>query len=112
MRPEDHAVERIDYIESWILSKPNDERQPWLELLEGAYSRYYGKVVTVVFGDKARGEFAIEHKISDSKYVEGYSMRAGSREADYSDFGFLKDLEFHGKMVGIMMQGPSVPFSA
>ena len=56
------------------------------------------------------GKFIIDKNLSDKKHTESFMMHAGSREVDYSDFTFLKDLELHGGK-GIMMQGPVVPIS-
>jgi hypothetical protein len=56
------------------------------------------------------GNLVIEKNLSEKKHTESFMMRAGSREVDYSDFTFLKDLELHGGR-GIMMQGPVVPIS-
>lgn len=111
VRPEDHAVERIDWITSWVSQVPEDQRQNWAELLNCAYSRFYGKVFTLEFVKRPDGKVAIGKQLSEQKYIESYVMHAGARDVDYSDFTFLKDLEMHGTR-GVMMQGPIVPFSS
>jgi hypothetical protein len=111
VRPEDHAMERIDWIASWVLQVPEDKRQHWIGLLNCAYSRYYGKEVCMEFGKGANGEPAITKRFSEKKYTEGYIMHAAARDVDYSDFTFLKDLELHGER-GVLVQGPVVPLSS
>lgn len=111
VRPEDHAVERIDWIVTWISQMPEDQRQEMVGLAECAYSRFYGKEITLEFTKRPDGKISITKQFSKEKHIEGYSMNAGARDVDYSDFTFLKDLELRsGK--GILMQGPVVPFSS
>lgn len=112
VRPEDHAVERIDWIASWVSTVSDDQREGWKDLLDGAYSRLSGKEIRLSFEKAADGKVQITKNISEKRYVEEYALRAGGRHVDYSDFTFLKDLEFHGFMEGILMQGPVIPFSA
>ena len=111
MRPEDHAMERIDWIASWVLQLPEDKRQYWIGLLNCAYSRYYGKEISVVVGKGANGEAAMTKEFSENNYIEGYIMHAAARDVDYSNFTFLKDLELHGTR-GVLVQGPIVPLSS
>jgi len=110
VRPEAHAVERIDWIVSWLAKKPTDQLQRWIDLFDAAYSRYYGMELEVKCHTDSSGKFIIDKNLSDKKHTESFMMHAGSREVDYSDFTFLKDLELHGGK-GIMMQGPVVPIS-
>jgi hypothetical protein len=111
VRPEDHAMERIDWIASWVSQVPENNRQHWIGLLNCAYSRYYGKEISMEFGKDANGEAKITKRFSEEKYIEGYMMHAAARDVDYSDFTFLKDLELHGTR-GVLVQGPVVPLSS
>ena len=88
-----------------------DEQRPrWTELVEAALSRFYGKETEVVFERRPDGKHTINLNLSTKDHVEGFMMNAGSREVNYADFTFLKDLELHGGK-GILMQGPVVPLS-
>ena len=111
VRPEDHAAERIDWIASWLCKIPEERREYWVELLEAAYSRFYGKETTLTFETAEDGKSSIKKTVSQKNHVEGYILRAGSRDVDYSDFTFLKDLELHGGR-GVVMEGPLMPLTA
>ncbi|NLB60168.1 MAG: hypothetical protein GX806_03740 [Lentisphaerae bacterium] len=108
VRPEDHAAERIGWIASWVSKVPEDGREYWIGLLEAAYSRLSGYKTSLKFETAADGKASISKNISKEKHVESYIMHAASREVDYSDFSFLKDLELHGGK-GVYMQGPLMP---
>jgi hypothetical protein len=110
VRPEDHAVERIDWITTWVSRIPDDRRQRWADLLNCAYSRLSGKETELKFATGSDGKPLIEKCVPGKEYVEGYIMHGGARDVDYSDFTFLKDLELRG-VKGILMQGPIVPLS-
>lgn len=108
VRPEDHAVERLDWILTWLVSLTEEEQKTWVGILECGYSRYYGKEISIQFGPDQAGKPGVTKVFSEKNHIEDYFMRAGGRRVDYSDFSFLKDLELHeGK--GIMMEGPIVP---
>lgn len=109
LRPEDHASERIDWIASWVCQMPAEARSRWIELLNSAASRLRGYQVEFEFQQTPSGEPRICKRQLEEKHVEGYFLDAGSRQVDYSDFEFLKDLELHGGR-GIM-QGPVVPIA-
>jgi hypothetical protein len=108
VRPVDHALERIDWICSWVAKVPEDRRQYWVGVFEAAYSRVYGFETSLQFQKDPNGKVSISKDVSKKKHVEGYIMQAAARNVDYSDFTFLKDLELHGGR-GVMMQGPPVP---
>ncbi|MDD4117390.1 MAG: hypothetical protein PHI39_04155 [Kiritimatiellae bacterium] len=108
VRPEDHAAERIDWIATWVSKVPEDGREYWIGLLEAAYSRLSGRETSLKFETDADGKTSISKNISGKKHVESYFMHAASREVDYSDFSFLKDLELHGGK-GVYMRGPPMP---
>jgi hypothetical protein len=109
VRPVDHAVERVDWIASWLAQVPSDRRQNLAELANCAYSRLTGQEITLKFKQASDGKLSIEKVFSEKKHVESYIMQAAARNVDYSDFAFLKDLEMHGGK-GVLVQGPSVPF--
>jgi hypothetical protein len=108
VRPEAHAAERIDWIASWVAKIPEDQREHWIGICDCAYSRLRGRETSIKFEIGSDGKVSIEREFSEKKHTEGYIMQAGSRDVDYSDFTFLKDLEMRGGK-GILMQGPSVP---
>ncbi len=110
VRPEEHAVERIDWIASWVCKIPEERRQRWIGLLEAAHSRLSGMETEIKIHVALDGKYSIQTNVSDEKHVEGFRMRAGARDVDYSDFTFLKDLELHGGR-GVIMEGPLVPLS-
>jgi hypothetical protein len=108
VRPEAHAIERIDWIVSWVAQMTDDQREHWIGLVECAYSRFYGREVSLSFTKQSDNKGSFTAHLSNEKHIESYSMRAGSRDVDYSDFHFLKDHELRsGK--GTLMQGPIVP---
>lgn len=110
LRPEDHALEQMKHMVTW-LSPMSDERRPhWTGLFEVALSRFHGKEIELVFERQPDGKHMINLNLSKKDHVEGFMMREGSREVNYADFKFLKDLELHGSK-GILMQGPVVPLS-
>ena len=110
LRPEDHALEQIQHIITWLSPMADEQRPRWTELVEAALSRFYGKETEVVFERRPDGKHTINLNLSTKDHVEGFMMNAGSREVNYADFTFLKDLELHGGK-GILMQGPVVPLS-
>ena len=108
VRPEDHAAERIDWIASWVSKVPEDGREYWIGLLEAAYSRLSGLETSLKFETTTDGKVSISKSVSEKNHVESYIMHAASRDVDYSDFSFLKDLELHGGK-GVFMRGPPMP---
>ena len=108
LRPIDHAAKRIDDITSWVSQVPEEQRQVWIELLNPAYSRLLGKEISVIFGTGNDGKVSVTREVKAKNYTEDYFMLDGSRQVDYSDFSFLKDLELHGGK-GVCMQGPLMP---
>jgi hypothetical protein len=93
------------------MSPMSDEQRPrWIGLVEAALSRFHGKETAIVFERQPDGKDTIHLNQSEKDHVEGFMMNAGSREVNYADFTFLKDLELHGGK-GILMQGPVVPLS-
>jgi hypothetical protein len=110
VRPEDHAVERVDWIAGWVAQIPEDEREHWNRLSECAYGRLTGKQTTLVYSPGSDGKTSVERHISNEKYTESYMMLAAARDVDYSDFTFLKDLELLA-FRGVLAQGPVVPLS-
>jgi hypothetical protein len=63
---------------------------------------------TLKYETGADGKLSATKHTSGKNHVEGYSMRAGCRDVDYSDVAFLKVLELHGGK-GIYMEGPLMP---
>jgi len=110
VKPEDHAAEHIEWISTWTARMLEDKRNRWVELIEVAYSRLYGKKTSISIESREEQPF-IQRNISDEHYTESYYLQAGSRNVDYSDFTFLKDLELRGKMEGGYFQGPIIPLN-
>ena len=110
LRPEDHAFEQIQHITTWLSPMTDEQRPRWTGLIEAALSRLSGKETEIILERRADGKHWININTSEKDHVEGFMMNAGSREVNYADFTFLKDLELHGGH-GIMMQGPVVPIS-
>ncbi len=111
VRPEDHAVERMDWMTTWIRQIPEDQRQEIIGLLECAYSRFYGKEIELKLVKRQDGEVLIEKGTNGKKYIEEYLMNAGDRLADYSDFTFLKNIELKPYKGGLI-QGPVIPITS
>jgi len=108
LRPEDHAEKGIEDIITWLSQMTDKQRPYWVELAEAALSRFYGKETEIAFECQPDGELGLRISKSKKDYVEKFIMNDGSREANYADFTFLKDLELHGGK-GTLMQGPVVP---
>ena len=108
LRPADHAAERIGWITTWVPKIPEEQRQHWIDLLNNAYSRLYGKETIVEVKTVKNGRDFITTKLSDKKHIEGYIIDGTSRDVDYSDFAFLKDLELYGGH-GLMMSQITIP---
>jgi hypothetical protein len=97
LRPEDHAAERIDWIATWLLKLPEDDRDFWLQYINCAYSRLFGKR-TSAHVEVGNNRVFVRREVSDKNYIESYTDEAAGRQVDFSDFTFLKDLELERMM--------------
>lgn len=111
VKPEDHAGERIMWIATWLVPMASEKRDLWVNLINTAYSRLYGKKTTVKIVTNKKGIEPMDIKVSEEDYVEEYFLQAGHRSVNYSDFTFLKDLELYCG-TGIIWQGPTVSLSS
>lgn len=105
--PHDHAVERIEWIISWLKDKDDDLADRWVRICIGGVCRIRG--VEIEFTDLGQGQ-APRWKIHETNlpHKEIFSGPAGSRELDYSDPAMLKDFTMLPVGSGLMV-GPSVP---
>lgn len=106
--PHDHAIERINWIWSWI-SKIEDAKTAdrWVDRCLAGISRIEGKKFEVI--DRGIGkEPRWELKRTDEAYTESFSGLDGSRLLDYSDPEMLKSFTLIGAGKGLI-QGTPVP---
>jgi hypothetical protein len=83
LTPYQHAVERLQWLLSWIPRTENPDR--WLDLFDQAFSRLIGRRYEFEYsGEK------ITHTVGEEAWVEGFSADGGSRRLDYSDHAMLK----------------------
>lgn len=105
--PHDHAVERIEWIMSWLKEKEEDIADLWARICVGGMCRIQG--LEIEFTDLGKGHAPRwEIHITDRPHKEIYSGPAGSRELDYSDPTMLKEFTMLPAGSGLMV-GPSVP---
>ncbi|MDF1849506.1 MAG: hypothetical protein P1U85_01640 [Verrucomicrobiales bacterium] len=105
--PHDHAIERINWIWSWIAKiEEDDVAELWVDSCLAGISRIEGKVIEVIdrgHGKKPRWEL----KRTDEPYTESFSGLDGSRVLDYSDSEMLKSFTLIGAGRSLI-QGPPV----
>jgi len=106
--PHDHAIERINWMWSWIAKVEDDGlADRWVDMCLAGISRIEGKEIKVT--DRGPGEEPRwELTYTDEPYTEGFSGHDGSRVLDYSDPEMLKSFTLIGTGRSLM-QGPVVP---
>lgn len=93
--PDHHALERIEWIVTWVPKADPEKQQEFLNLLGNGASRLRGKNSTYNFslsGEKA----TIGIDYSEEPHSESQSGSGGHRNLDYSDDSMLKDYELYG----------------
>jgi hypothetical protein len=110
LEPHQHAEESIDWILTWLMRLPHDERGRWLGIFAQGYSRLLGSVVNIEIVDSGEKR-NFEKKISSTAHKETFASYNGVRELDYCNFSMLKDFELHGHMGGVFVRGPIVPLT-
>lgn len=106
--PHDHAIERINWIWTWISEIEDDDAVArWVDACLAGISRIEGVVIEVI--DRGRGEKPRwELKRTEEAYTESFSGLDGSRTLDYSDPEMLKGFTLIGAG-RCLVQGPPVP---
>jgi hypothetical protein len=89
LTPYQHALERLEWLLSWVPKTENPER--WLYTFDKEVSRLTGQHYTCEYLAGADGERpTVTYALDEEPWIEGYSADGASRRLDYSDHTMLK----------------------
>ena len=92
LSPYDHALERVEWMLSWVFKLSPEEKERWLRVFGEAISRLKGRTTTVTLdSDKP------EYTLHESKEPYKISIMDGRRSAeiDFSDPNCLKEFRLY-----------------
>lgn len=105
--PDQHALERLEWILTWVPKATVNIQGEFLALLGNGASRLRGR--ESAYSISSNDDKQLQRDFTDEAYSESQSGEAGSRDLDYSDNSMLKDYELYG--FPCMMRGPSIPIN-
>lgn len=90
----DHADQRIEWMVTWLPQVPEEDRNILAESFGTAYSRLYGKKLTVSI-EEIEGELGVKFTKSEEKHIESYADGKYRKTVDYSDFKEIKEFKLY-----------------
>ncbi|WP_398456044.1 hypothetical protein AB3466_11100 [Sphingobacterium thalpophilum] len=90
----DHVDERIQWMATWLPQVPQNDAMSLCESFSTAYSRLYGKKITVQLQD-IEGVVGVVFNNSEEKHVESFSKDKYFQTVDYSDYKEIKEFKLY-----------------
>ncbi|WP_367209319.1 hypothetical protein [Sphingobacterium sp. R2] len=90
----DHVDERVQWMVTWLPKVPENDAKSLCETFSTAYSRLYGKKLTVELED-INGVKGVVFKKSEEKHVESFSKDKYYQTVDYSDYKEIKEFKLY-----------------
>lgn len=93
--PHDHAFERIKWMIQLLNTVSEDKMEMYILVFNEALSRLTGYLTTLDYKKDNTGQFQTTTQISHEPHKVKHYIQGQTREINYSDFKFLKDLDIY-----------------